>query len=182
MKNLRNLLLAATAVALLALAGCSSGGTSTPAITPDGPLHPGYYSLVFSTAGADGVTVPVGGVTGTLLLPPGVAVATSEDGAIRDSALHLTLPGGNAGMVSGHLLKNPDRVELSLVAAPTAPWKGSYLRLGFLVTSQRPVVTENSFRTLNPTLGGYRVVGLDPATHSSVDMTGMVATTLSVTR
>ncbi|NTV75685.1 MAG: hypothetical protein HGA66_15960, partial [Holophaga sp.] len=99
MKNLRNLLIAAAAGALLALAGCSSGSTSGPSIPPDGPLPPGYYSLVFSTAGADGVTVPVGGVTGTLLLPPGVAVATSEDGAIRDSALRLTLPGGTAGMV-----------------------------------------------------------------------------------
>ncbi|BDU71962.1 hypothetical protein [Mesoterricola silvestris] len=177
MKTRRNLLIAA---ALALLAGCSSGTESSA--SPDDPLRPGLYSLVLATSGAEGSSVPVGGWTGTLLLPPGVQVEASADGKVPDSALHLAVPGGAPAMVSGHLLKNPAGVELSVVAAPKSPWKGSFLRLDFLVTNDLPAVTEKSFKALNATLGGYRVVGLDPATHTSVDLTGVVATTFSVTR
>jgi len=166
------------ALTLTLAIGCSGGSSDSG----PKPLAAGSHTLSVEIQPVTGATVPVSGLDLTLVLPPGVTIATQGSGSSEIAAADLTagsaVPGATK-VVAGSYRSGPQQVRLGLTAGPSAVWSGEALRLTFFAPANQIMATD--FQALNTSPVALTAVGVDTITHSSVIITKQVQIILKVT-
>lgn len=164
---------------LAVLAGCG-GGYSGASTQPTFGLAPGDHLLTFSASAPGGEPLPIAGLKLAFVLPQGVAPPTVPGSPrLQDAALDEPTASGAAIQAAGTFHADTGAVELDLVTAARKAWTGPYLTLRITIPPGA-TVTPASLRTLAGSFTAYQVAGVDPATHTSRDLSAEVVTTVAV--
>ena len=183
MTTMRNLLMLMCAViAAVTLAACG-GGEPAPIDPNTQPLAAGSYKLAFSAISTARLAAPISGIDVSVKLPVGLLVSTDNGGASGQITTSSLTPGSafpsGSALIFGNYSASTRTAYLTMATSLDTYRGGQYLNLLFTVPTGA-VVTPNDIFNLNLTYPLYKVVGFDAITHSSVDMTGSVKTTLGV--
>jgi hypothetical protein len=160
-------------------------GTSSPS-APSAPVIPlaeptnGRATLNLSFTFTEGTSLPVEGLSATLVLPPGVTVAT-EPGTDRIAAESLrrgaAVPGTH--VLTGTYDASSGRVRLAIAVTASATWSGSFLELDVALAPGANAAADQ-LRALNQPLPAFKAVGVDTAGRNTVVLTDRVVPRLEV--
>ena len=195
--NIRSLLLMCVAVTSLSACGGGGGGgdliQAAPPTTPTTPpvvvsntqtLAAGTYKLTFSAISTARLVAPISGIDVAVKLPVGLSVSTVTGGGTGQITSTSVTPGSAilaTSLAFGNYSASTRTAYLSMATTQDTYRSGQYLNLLFTVASGTSI-TPNDIYALNVTYPKYKVVGLDTVTHSTVNMTGSVLTTLGVVK
>lgn len=177
MKKL-SLLLVCTAV-IASLSACGGGGGGSASAPPTQTLAPGAHTLTFAAISTSRLNAPISGIDVAVKLPVGLSVRTDTGGSGQIASTSITR--GSAisapSLVLGNYSASTRTAYLSIVTTQENCRGGEYLNLTFDVAAGT-AVTLNDIYALNATYPKYKVVGLDAATRSSVNLTDSIKTIL----
>ena len=184
MKRLPALLLLPPLLLLLACGGGGGGSAATGGTGPPRgptPLSAGAHTLGVSITMAAAAKVPASGLSVILQLPPGVTVATAAGDPSPLAAGALSAGSALTGtiLLNGTYAAATRQAKLFLAHTPTTAWSGQAMKLVFTVPSGSSVL-ETDLQSLNATPSGFKVVGVDTTTHSTVVLTPQATLTLKV--
>jgi hypothetical protein len=183
MKIPRYLLMSGVALSLTACGDGGGGGTGGTTIDATKALATGTYKLTFTAISTARLDAPISGIEVAVKLPAGISVATAGGGSGQVAVSSIT-PGSSilgTELAYGNYSASTRTVYLTLATTQSAFRGGEFLNLLFTAAADT-TVSPNDIMALNAVYPHYKVVGLNTATSSTVNMTGKVKTTLGVNR
>lgn len=173
------LLMVSTVVSLSACGGGSDSSVA-PAVDPNARiLAPGSYKLAFSAISTARLEAPISGIAVSVKFPPGISVSTITGASGEIAAASITTGSAVQWSPFGSYSTSTRKAYINMVTAQSSYRGGQYLNLLFTVGAGT-AITPNDIFALNAGFSPYNVVGFDPASNSSVTLTGKVKTTLGV--
>jgi hypothetical protein len=176
MKSYRKLICAA--LVSVALYGCGGDGGSNERV-----LSEGKATIVFSSISTATLAVPIGGIDFSITLPQGISVATASSlsGQIDSESLQPGMALTGTNLAFGNYSASTRKVYLSMATTSSTYRSGEFLRLVCTV-AQGTNITYGTFKALNTPVPVSKVVGYDPVTRSTVDLTNNINVTFEVTQ
>jgi hypothetical protein len=169
------------------LSACGSGDfiekspTNSNSTQSTQVLAPGTYKLAFSAISTARLAAPVSGIDVAVKLPVGVSVTTLT-GSSGQVAVSSVIPGSaiqSTSLAFASYSASTRTVYLSMTTSQDSYRGGQFVNLLFNVGAGTSV-TPNDIFALNTTYPKYKVVGFDSVTHSSVNLTSALKTSLAV--
>jgi hypothetical protein len=180
--NFKSLILTFAVAALLSACGSGGGGGGGGA-APSNILAPGTYKLTFSAISTAKLAAPISGIDLSVKFPAGLSVrtVTGGSGQIADTSLTPGNATSSSFLAFGNYSASTRTAYLSMATSQETYRGGQFMSLLFTVGSGT-AVTANDILALNALYPEYKVVGVNTVSRSSVNLSGVVKTTLGVER
>jgi hypothetical protein len=171
-----------------ALSGC--GDTSNWLLTNQSTTQSDSYAfpagksvITFSAYSSATLAVPISAIDLSVTLPPGMSLATA--GGVSGPIDNASVTPGSAlsgtNLAFGTYSVSTRKVRLSMTTTSGNYRSGEFLRL-ICDVAATPALTLGDLRALNNPVPVVKVVGYNPATQSTVVLTGNVKAVIGVTQ
>ena len=168
------------------LYGCGDSSnwelTNQSAPQADSHVFPAGKSVVtFSAYSSASLSAPISAIDLSITLPPGMSVATAGgvSGPIDTASVTPGSALGGTNLAFGSYSVSTRKVRLSMTTTSSSYRSGEFLRLVCDVAAT-PAITLGDLRALNNPVPVVKVVGYNPATQSTVVLTGNVKAAIGV--
>lgn len=181
------MMLAVTFLLAATLSGC--GDTNNWQLTNQSTTQsdayvfpPGKSVITFSAYSSASLPVPVSAIDLSITLPPGMSVATTGglSGPVENAAITPGSALTGTNLAFGSYSASTRKVRLSMTTTSSSYRSGEFLRLVCDVAAT-PAITLGDLRALNNPVPVVKAVGYNPATQSTVVLTGNVKAVIGVT-
>lgn len=144
-------------------------------------LPPGKSVVTFSAFSSASLAVPISAIDLSITLPPGMSVATASgvSGPIENTSIAPGSALTGTNLAFGSYSASTRKVRLSMTTTSSSYRSGEFLRLVCDVAAT-PALTLGDLRSLNSPVPVVKAVGYNPATQSTVALTGNVKAAIGV--
>lgn len=175
----KTMLLATLLLLAATLSGCGDTNwqmTNQSTTQSDNYAFPAGKSVItFSAYSSATLAVPISAIDFSITLPPGMSVATTSgvSGPIDNASVTPGSALTGTNLAFGSYSASTRKVRLSMVTTSSNYRSGEFLRL-ICDVAATPAITLGDLRTLNNPVPVLKAVGYNPATQSTVVLTGNV--------